>query len=34
MLDCLVTGGDVIEFEGQLRVPLADLRTVWEGALL
>jgi phosphoribosylformylglycinamidine (FGAM) synthase-like enzyme len=29
-----VAGGDVIEFEGQLRVPLASLREAWEGALL
>jgi phosphoribosylformylglycinamidine synthase len=29
-----VTGGEAIEFDGQLRVPLAALRDVWEGALL
>jgi phosphoribosylformylglycinamidine synthase len=29
-----VVGGDAVEFEGQLRVPLADLREAWETALL
>jgi phosphoribosylformylglycinamidine synthase subunit PurL len=29
-----LTGGEEIELEGQLRVPLADLRPVWEGGLL
>jgi phosphoribosylformylglycinamidine (FGAM) synthase-like enzyme len=29
-----LAGGDAIEFEGQLRVPLADVREVWESALL
>ncbi|HXM55444.1 MAG TPA: phosphoribosylformylglycinamidine synthase subunit PurL [Candidatus Dormibacteraeota bacterium] len=28
------TGGDAIEFDGQLRVPLDQLRNVWEEALL
>ena len=26
-------GGDIVEFEGQLRVPLSELREAWEGAL-
>jgi phosphoribosylformylglycinamidine synthase II len=29
-----MTGGDRIEFDGQLRVPLQELREAWEGALL
>ena len=29
-----LAGGDVIEFEGQLRVPLSELRAAWESALL
>jgi phosphoribosylformylglycinamidine synthase subunit PurL len=29
-----LAGGEVIEFEGQLRVPLARLRAAWEGGLL
>jgi phosphoribosylformylglycinamidine synthase subunit PurL len=29
-----MTGGDMIEFDGQLRVPLQELREAWEGALL
>jgi hypothetical protein len=29
-----LAGGDAIEFDGQLRVGLADLRKVWEEALL
>ncbi len=28
-----LAGGDVLELEGQLRVPLADLRLAWEGGL-
>jgi phosphoribosylformylglycinamidine synthase len=28
-----LAGGDVLELEGQLRVPLSDLRQAWEGAL-
>jgi phosphoribosylformylglycinamidine synthase len=28
-----LAGGEVLEFEGQVRVPLADLRRVWESAL-
>jgi phosphoribosylformylglycinamidine synthase len=28
-----VTGGDAVEFSGQLQVPLSDLRHAWEGAL-
>ena len=28
-----LTGGDAIEFDGQLRVPLTELREAWEGAL-
>jgi phosphoribosylformylglycinamidine (FGAM) synthase-like enzyme len=28
-----MAGGDVIEFEGQFRVSLADLRVAWEGGL-
>jgi phosphoribosylformylglycinamidine synthase len=28
-----MAGGDVLEFEGQLRVGLADLREAWEGGL-
>jgi phosphoribosylformylglycinamidine synthase len=28
-----LAGGDVIEFEGQLRVSLGELRDAWEGAL-
>jgi phosphoribosylformylglycinamidine synthase II len=28
-----VTGGDAIEFDGQLRVPLAEARRAWEAAL-
>lgn len=33
---CLLglAGGETLEFEGQLRVPLAELRRAWEGALL
>jgi phosphoribosylformylglycinamidine synthase len=29
-----LTGGEAIEFDGQLRVGLAELRQVWESALL
>jgi hypothetical protein len=29
-----LTGGDRIAFEGQLDVPLAELRKAWEEALL
>jgi phosphoribosylformylglycinamidine synthase len=29
-----LAGGDLFEFEGQVRVPLADLRRVWEVALV
>jgi phosphoribosylformylglycinamidine synthase len=29
-----LAGGDLLEFEGQVRVPLADLRRVWEEALV
>ncbi|HEY4027284.1 MAG TPA: phosphoribosylformylglycinamidine synthase subunit PurL [Candidatus Dormibacteraeota bacterium] len=29
-----LTGGDTIEFDGQLRVSLSDIREAWEGALL
>jgi len=29
-----VTGGDAIELDGQLRVPLAEARAAWDGALL
>jgi phosphoribosylformylglycinamidine synthase II len=29
-----MTGGDMIEFDGQLRVQLQELREAWEGALL
>jgi phosphoribosylformylglycinamidine synthase len=29
-----LAGGDAITFEGQLRVPLSELREAWEGALL
>jgi hypothetical protein len=29
-----LAGGDLLEFEGQVRVPLTDLRRVWESALL
>jgi phosphoribosylformylglycinamidine synthase len=29
-----LAGGDAVEFEHQLRVPLAELREAWEGALL
>jgi phosphoribosylformylglycinamidine synthase len=29
-----LTGGDTIEFEGQVRVPLAELREEWDGALV
>jgi phosphoribosylformylglycinamidine synthase II len=28
-----LTGGDVLELEGQVRVPLADMRQAWEGGL-
>jgi phosphoribosylformylglycinamidine synthase len=28
-----LTGGDLLELEGQLRVPLTDLRYAWEGGL-
>jgi phosphoribosylformylglycinamidine synthase II len=28
-----LTGGDALELEGQLRVPIADLRQAWEGGL-
>jgi len=28
-----LAGGDVLELEGQLRVPLSDLRQAWEGGL-
>src|SRR2546423_5519479 len=28
-----LTGGDMLELEGQLRVPLSDLRQAWEGGL-
>jgi phosphoribosylformylglycinamidine synthase II len=29
-----LAGGDTIEFEGQFRLPLADIRQAWEGALI
>ena len=29
-----LAGGDVIEFEGQFRVSLAEMRQAWEGALI
>ena len=28
-----LTGGDVLELEGQLRVPLSQLRQAWDGGL-
>jgi hypothetical protein len=28
-----MAGGDAIDFEGQMRVPLAELRLAWESAL-
>jgi phosphoribosylformylglycinamidine synthase len=29
-----LAGGDTIEFEGQFRLPLAEIRQAWEGALI
>jgi phosphoribosylformylglycinamidine synthase II len=29
-----LAGGDLIEFEGQFRLPLAEIRQAWEGALV
>ena len=29
-----LAGGDTIEFEGQFRLPLADIRQAWEGAFV
>jgi hypothetical protein len=29
-----LTGGDALAFDGQLHVPLSELREAWEGALL
>jgi hypothetical protein len=28
-----LTGGDVIEFEGQFRVSIAEMRQAWEGLI-
>jgi hypothetical protein len=29
-----LAGGETIEFEGQFRLPLSEIRQAWEGALV